>query len=272
VSSLADRVVLVTGASRGAGRGVALALGDAGATVYVTGRSTRDDSTAPEIGGTVDDTADEVTRRGGRGVAVRCDHTVDTDNDAVFERIRRDHGRLDVLVNAAWGGNEIAIDDAPFWEQPMGHWNGMYRAGVRATLACSRLAAPMMIARRRGLIVHISFWDRDRFAANLFYDVAKVAMNRMAFGMARELAEHLVAVVALSPGFMRTERVLAAHTAAELAGTESPEYVGRAVAALAADPNILERSGRILTAAGCAREYGFTDIDGTQPEPFRLPD
>jgi NAD(P)-dependent dehydrogenase (short-subunit alcohol dehydrogenase family) len=144
MTDLRDRVALVTGATRGAGRGVAVALADRGATVYVTGRSTRKSSTAPDIGGTIEDTASEVDRRGGTGIPLRCDHTDDDQTEAVFERIRRDRGRLDLLVNAAWGGNELAIDDAPFWEQPMGHWDGMFTAGVRATIACSRAAVSLM--------------------------------------------------------------------------------------------------------------------------------
>lgn len=270
MGDLEGHVALVTGATRGAGRGVAVALGERGATVYVTGRSTRKESTAPEIGGTIEDTAAEIDRRGGTGVPLRCDHTDDAQTEAVFERIRRDKGGLDLLVNSAWGGNELEIDDSPFWEQPMGHWRGMFESGVRATLACSRAAAPLMIARRRGLIVHISFWDRDRYTANVFYDTAKAAMNRLAFGMARDLEPFDVAVVAVSPGFMRTERVLAAGV--DLTNTESPEYVGRAVAALAADERVLLRSGRVLTAGALAAEYGFDDVDGTRPKPFEIPE
>ena len=266
---LADRIALVTGASRGAGRGIACSLGDAGATVYVTARSTRATSTAPDIGGTVDDVAAEVTERGGTGIAVAADHTDDSATAAVFERITRDRGRLDLLVNSVWGGAELELDDEPFWKQPMGHWNGMFNAGVRATIACSRAAAPIMIKQGSGLICHVSFWDRDRYTANLFYDVAKVAINRLAFSMATELSSKGVTVVAVSPGFMRTERVLAAHGGPP-DRSESPEYVGRAIAALTNDPNISDKSGQILTAGALAREYEFTDIDGSQPPPFQI--
>src|SRR5262249_13067350 len=149
---------------------------------------------------------------------------------------------------------------APFWEQPMRHWSGMFESGVRAYLAATRLAVPLLLANRRGLIVHTTAWDRDKYLGNLFYDVAKAAVNRPAFGMARELRPHDVAVIALAPGFVRTERVLAAFAgAARLPdNVESPEYVGRAVVALAADANVMARSGQVLTVGQLAREYGFT--------------
>src|SRR5262245_30946895 len=243
---LRGRVALITGASRGIGKGIALALGEAGATVYVTGRS--DESGATEgLPGTVRETADAVTQRGGQGVAVRCDHAADADVEALFARVSREQGRLDLLVNNAWGGYEQfdwSRFGAPFWEQPMRHWSGMFESGVRAHLAAARLAVPLMLAHRRGLIVHTTAWDRDKYLGNLFYDVAKAAVNRLAFGMARELKPHNVAVVALAPGFVGTERVRAAFArAGRLPGNlESPEYIGRAVVALAADANALAKS------------------------------
>ena len=274
---LRDRIAVVTGPSRGAGRAIARVRGEAGATVYVTGRSTRAGATTEGLPGTVDDTAEEVTARGGRGIAVRVDHTVDAQVEALFAQVRREHGRLDLLVNNAWGGYEqydIGEFTAPFWEQPLRRWEGMFTAGVRAQLAAGRLAAPLMLPQRRGLVVSTVAWAFDRYLGNLFYDVAKAAIIRMAFGMAHDLRPHGVAAVALAPGFMRTERVIAAHAAQpfDLSGTESPEYLGRAVAALAADPNVLAKSGRLLTVGDLAREYGFTDIDGRQPEAFRMPE
>jgi NAD(P)-dependent dehydrogenase (short-subunit alcohol dehydrogenase family) len=271
---LGGKVAVVTGASRGVGKGIALALGDAGATVYVTGRSDAR-GTTEGLPGTVRETAEAVTQRGGQGVAVRCDHTADAEVEALFARVTEEQGRLDLLVNNAWGGyerHEWSRFVAPFWEQPLPLWSGMFEAGVRAHLAASRLAVPLLLANRGGLIVHTTAWDRDRYLGNLFYDVAKAAVNRLAFGMARELQPHRVAVLALAPGFVRTERVLAAFAAAgrtpgEL---ESPEYVGRAVAALAADANVLARSGQVLTAGQLAAEYGFSDVDGRQWPPFRI--
>jgi NAD(P)-dependent dehydrogenase (short-subunit alcohol dehydrogenase family) len=274
VSTLRGRVAVVTGASRGVGKGIALALGEAGATVYVTGRSDVG-GTTEGLPGTVQDTTEAVTQRGGQGVAVRCDHTADAEVEALFARVTQEQGRLDLLVNNVWGGYEQqdwARFGAPFWEQPLRHWSGMFESGVRAHLVATRLAVPLLLANGRGLIIHTTAWDRDKYLGNLFYDVAKAAVNRMAFGMARELQPHQVAVVALAPGFVRTERVLAAFAGAGRVpeNLESPEYIGRAVVALAADANVMARSGRVLTVGQLAREYGFTDIDGRQWPPFQI--
>ncbi len=274
MSLLRGRVAVVTGASRGVGRGIALALGEAGATVYVTGRSDAG-RTTEGLPGTVRETADAVTQRGGQGVAVRCDHTADEQVEALFARVTQEQGRLDLLVNNAWGGYEKHDWPgfaAPFWEQPLRHWPGMFEAGVRAHLVASRLAVPLLLANRGGLIVHTTAWDRDKYLGNLFYDVAKAAVNRLAFGMARELRPHGIAVVALAPGFVGTERVLAAFAAAGRAAPslESPEYTGRAVVALASDADVLARSGQVLTVGQLATEYGLTDVDGRQWPPFQI--
>lgn len=292
MTGMKDRVALVTGASRGAGRGIAIELGAAGATVYVTGRSTRGApaqgyadivalSGMKQVPGSIDETAQEVTRAGGRGIAVRCDHTSEDQVAALFRRIEREQGRVDLLVNNAWGGHEKfdGVFQAPFWERPMVLWDTMFDRGVRNHLLASRLAAPILVRQGKGLIVTTTFWDRDRYiAGNLFYDLAKASMTRLAFGMAQELKPHGVASVALSPGWMRTEFVLAAHATdeahwrerPELAGTESTRYVGRAVAALAADPRVLDKTGRALRVGDLAQEYGFTDIDGRVVPPFAL--
>jgi NAD(P)-dependent dehydrogenase (short-subunit alcohol dehydrogenase family) len=272
---LKNKVAIVTGASRGVGRGIALALGEAGATVYVTGRSVRGQPSTENLPGTIDETAEGATARGGVGIPVRCDHTVDAEVEALFARVRAEQGRLDLLVNNVWGGYEgldLATFGAPFWEQPLRHWERMFTVGVRSHIIASRLAAPLMLSLKRGLIINTTLWDRDKYLGNFFYDVAKAAVNRMTFGMARELRAHGIAVVALSPGFVRTERVMAAHAAHpfDLGMTESPEYIGRAVAALASDPGVMEKSGKILTVGDLAREYGFTDVDGRQVPPFRF--
>ena len=277
---LRGAVAIVTGASRGAGRAIAVVLGETGATVYVTGRSARAAGTTEDLPGTIDETAEEVTRRGGTGVPVRCDHTVDADVERLVERVRREDGRLDVLVNNAWGGYEghdHRTFTAPFWEQPRARWDAMFTAGVRAHLVTSQLAAPLLLARsasdRPGLVASTIAWAFGRPLGNAVYDVAKAALVRLAYVMADELRPHRVAAVAVAPGFMRTERVLAAHAAEpfDLSGTESPEYLGRAVTSLAADPDLMRRTGEVLTAGDLARDYGFTDVDGSQPQAFRLP-
>lgn len=279
ITSLKGKIVVVTGASRGAGRGIALALGEAGATVYVTGRSVRGEATTENLPGTIEETADVVTARGGTGIAVRCDHKVDADVEALFARVEREQGRIDLLVNNTWGGYEqhdYRKFGAPLHEQPLRHWDGMFTAGVRAALVASHFAVPLMLPQRHGLIVNITAWDRGKFLVNVFYDVAKSAINRMTFGLARELTPHNVAVVALAPGFIRTERVAGAFEAAGnkdyLNFTESPEYAGRAVAALASDPNVLEKSGKVVAVGDVAEEYGFTDIDGRRIPAFKMPD
>lgn len=278
---LPGAVAVVTGASRGAGRAIAAVLGETGATVYVTGRSVRGSATADGMPGTIDETAEEVTRRGGAGVAVRCDHTVDADVERLVRRVRDEHGRLDVLINNAWGGYEAhdwRTFTAPFWEQPRQRWDAMFTAGVRAHLVMAQLAAPLLMARAEGdppgLVASTIAWSFGRPLGNVVYDVAKAALVRLAYVMAEELRAHRVAAVAIAPGFMRTERVLAAHEAEpfDLSGTESPEYLGRAVAALAGDPTLMRWTGKALTAGELAREYGFTDVDGSQPEPFRMPE
>jgi NAD(P)-dependent dehydrogenase (short-subunit alcohol dehydrogenase family) len=292
MADLKGLVAVVTGASRGAGRGIAVELGAAGAVVIVTGRSTRSApassyaqllalSGLPQLPGSIDETADEIDRVGGRGLAVRCDHTDEEQVAALFQRVEREHGRLDLLVNNAWGGHETfdGVFQAPFWERPMAQWEAMFDRGVRNHLLASRCAAPLLVRQKKGLIVTTTFWDRDRYmAGNLFYDLAKAAMTRLAFGMAQELRPHGVASVAISPGWMRTELVLAGHHAdeaswrehAELSRTESPRYLGRAVVALARDPAILERTGRVFRVGDLAAEYGFTDIDGRVVPPFEL--
>jgi NAD(P)-dependent dehydrogenase (short-subunit alcohol dehydrogenase family) len=286
-------IAVVTGASRGAGRGIALELGAAGATVYVTGRSTR---ASPGRGyerfltllgadappGSIEDTADAVTRIGGTGIPVQCDHTVETEVAALFERVSDEQqGRLDLLVNNAWGGHQDPAHIVrPFWELPTSFWDGMFHAGVRNHILAAKYAAPLMIARRAGLIVTVTFWDRDRYTGHFYYDLAKAAMTRLAFGLAQDLRPHNVASVAVSPGWMRTEFVLAGHRTDEehwrqapaLAATESPRYVGRAVVALARDRAIMARTGGVLRVGDLAVEYGFTDVDGRRVPAFELPE
>jgi NAD(P)-dependent dehydrogenase (short-subunit alcohol dehydrogenase family) len=263
---LKGTVALVTGASRGGGKGIALVLGEQGAIVYVTGRSVRGEATTLGRPGTIEDTAEELTDRGGTGIAVRCDHTDDSQVRALFDRIRSEQGRLDLLVNNAWSGYEISpSSDLAFWEIEWRHWDLMFAGGLRATAFASSLAAPMMIEAGSGLIVNIT-WVLDRPHGHAFYEVVKNATNKLTEQMADDLRPHGIACVAVSPGFMRLERMdLTPDVAAK---TESPEFPGRAVAVLATDSNILAKSGRLMTTPELAREYGFTDVDGKQQSTF----
>lgn len=278
MKSMSGKVVVVTGASRGAGRGIASVLGQAGATVYVTGRSIRGDQTKPELARTtVEDTADIVTSRGGTGIAVRVDHTDDEQILALFKRIEYEQGRLDLLVNNAWGGYEdyahhggdASVFDAVFWEQPIERWDKMWLAGVRATLATTKAALPLMFAQRRGLIINTTLEiDPDFYDAALYYRTAKLAINYLTFGMARDLHQrggYPIAVIGLAMGWMRTEAVMKnfneqLHPPEELAHTDSIEYGGRAVLALATDTHIMQKTGKILRSRDLASEYGFDDI------------
>lgn len=280
MASLNGKIAVVTGATRGAGKGIALALGEAGATVVVTGRSSREHPSAKGYPGTIEDTAEAVTTLGGRGIPVRCDHTREDEIQALFARIASEFGRVDLLVNNAWGGHDgPGIDVRPFWEMDLTYWDPMFTAGVRAAIATSQHAVPLMRDRGGTLIVTTSFDDVGKYTGMFYYDLAKNALNRAAFGMAQDLAPVGVTSIALSPGWMRTELVLAAFETDEahwqeqpaLATTESTAYVGRAVVALAADPEVRKKTGQVLKVGDLAREYGFTDVDGRQVPAFVLP-
>ncbi len=274
---------------------VAVELGAAGATVYVTGRTTR--RAQPEgyaefmrqaelsaMPGTIDDTADEVTAAGGCGIALQVDHSDPPQVRALIARVQREHGRLDVLVNNAWGGHETFTMEslsAPFWEQPLAHWHSMFEHGVRNHVIACHAAAPLFIQQGRGLIATTTYYDRGRYIpGNLFYDLAKATMNRLAFGVAEELRPHGVTSLAVSPGWMRTEIILNAFKTDEaswqrvppLARTESPRYLGRAVAALTSDPNVAAKTGKVLSVGDLAVEYSFTDVDGRVIPPYEMSD
>jgi NAD(P)-dependent dehydrogenase (short-subunit alcohol dehydrogenase family) len=275
---LSGKVALVTGASRGIGKGIAHGLAEAGATVYITGRTVEEGQAAVDLPGTIYQTADEVTKLGGTGIPIQCDHQDDQQVEAVFHRIRAEQNRLDILVNNVWGGYEHFNDGTEFWKEkgfwttPLSRWDKMFQAGVRAHYVSSVFAAPIMIAQRSGLIVNISFFASQKDNAGVSYGVAKSASDRMAACMAHELSEHNVAAVSLYPGLVRTESVLKAGDFFDLSNSESPQFIGRAVAALAADPQIMSKSGTVLVAAEIAQEYGFTDTDGRQPRPLTLQD
>jgi len=256
--SLAGRMALVTGASRGVGRGVAVSLAEAGATVFATGRTIAEAGLPAEI------------------TALPCDHSVDADVAEVFEAIRRRSTRVDILVNGAWGGYERMVEDGrfnwpdPFWEQPVWRWEAMVGVGARAAWVAAKHSAPGMIEAGHGLIVNLSYWAAQKHLGNLIYGVAKAATDKLTADMAHELRAHDVAVISLYPGLVRTEAVMAAAGAFDLSNSESPEYIGRVIAALAADPKVIERSGQVVVAAAAGREYGVTDVDGRQPRPLTL--
>ncbi len=265
---LAGQVAVVTGASRGVGKGIALGLGEAGATVYVTGRTVTGSAggAAFAIPGTIDETAREVTALGGRGVAVRCDHADDAQVEALFAQVRDAEGRLDVLVNNAFAIPEGRIR-GPFWELPIAQWDTMHTVGLRSHYVAATLAAPTMIAAGRGLIVNVSSFGAKVYAVSVAYGVGKAGVDRMTRDMGRELKPHGVCVVSLWPGVVRTERLLLEpeRLGYDPAGGESPQLSGRAVGAIAADPARMEKTGTPLVVAELAEAYGFTDLDGSRP-------
>jgi NAD(P)-dependent dehydrogenase (short-subunit alcohol dehydrogenase family) len=269
------KVSVVTGASRGVGKGIAIALGAAGHTVYVTGRSSGSAVTQPSAGGTVEQTARAVDAAGGRGIPVVCDHTDDDQAAALIERIRDTSGGIDVLVNNVWGGYAAYHEDrhtdmeGPFWEQPLRVWDDMFAAGVRAHYVTTVLAVPLL--RPGALVVTVSFFPGSYPSGDdqVAYSVAKAADDRMIAVMAAQLRPREVTAVALYPGLVRTEGVLRAGEFFDLSNSESPEFAGRAVAALAGDPQVARHTGRCLVAAELAGEYGFTDVDGRRPATVR---
>lgn len=263
MQTLEGNVAVVTGGTFGVGRGIASTLGRCGARVFVTGRSVRDGATIDEDG---------------RVTGIRCDHRVDAEVSAAFERVAQETNGINILVNNVWGGYERMIENGaftwgkPFWEQPLWRWDAMFSAGVRAHYYASQLVARKMVANRRGLIVNISFWAAQKHIANVAYGASKAATDKMTADMAIELKPHGVTAVSLYPGLVRTEKVMEAAAWIDLTNSESPEFIGLAVAALAADPDVMRHTGTVLVAANVAAQYGFTDIDGKSPRPLTLAD
>jgi NAD(P)-dependent dehydrogenase (short-subunit alcohol dehydrogenase family) len=251
-------VALVTGASRGVGRGIAQSLAQSGMAVYVTGRGIERTDLPRNV------------------VRVTCDHCDDAQVAAAFAQIEAERGRLDILVNNAWGGYEKMVEDGeftwnrPFWLQPLWRWDAMMSVGVRGALVASQHAARMMIRSGTGLIVNLSYWAAQKYLGNALYGCAKAATDKLSSDMARELAPYGISVISLYPGLVRTEAVMAAAAFLDLSNSESPEFIGRAIHALACDPLRMRRSGQVQVAAQLALDYGFTDIDGRQPRPLSV--
>lgn len=256
-----QRVAIVTGASRGVGKGIALELCRAGFHVYITGRNAGDMAYITD-----------------QGTAIVCDHTDDQQVQRVFAQIGQERGRIDLLVNNAWGGYENMIENGeftwphPFWQQPLWRWDAMFQAGVRAAYVASQLAVPLMLPQRSGLIANISFWSAQKHIGNVAYGVAKAATDKMTSDMSVELAQHNIAAVSLYPGLVRTEKIMASAQWLDLSNSESPEFTGKAIVALANDSTIIKKSGKALVVAALAQEYGFKDIDGKEPRPLSLAD
>ena len=282
--SLTNKVAVVAGSSRGCGRGIAVALGELGATVYVTGRSIRG-GPAPfdNISGTIEDTAEEVTRRGGYGIPAQVDHSDAAQVAELFARVERDQDRLDILACAVWGGNERFTDpiwQQPFWNLPAGFWDDCMGAGPQAFWIAAREAARIMSRHNAGLIVAISepMIDPDALTGSVQWDLFEhlphYSLNRLVASLAPDARKAGITLLGLLPGFMKTERVQVHMQDEEMQKqyrydlAESTEYTGRAVAALAGDPNLIAKSGQLVFVGDAAKEYGFTDIDGRYIENF----
>lgn len=277
-SRLLGRVALVAGGTRGAGRGIAVELGAAGATVYVTGRTTETSTSPMSRPETIEETAGLVEAAGGTAIALRVDHS---DPDAVkdlIQRIDTEHGRLDILVNDIWGGDALTEWEVPFWEHDLSNGLALLRGGVETHLVTSWHAAPLLIRNPGGLVIEVTDGVLPRYRESLFYDLAKSTVIRLAYAQGEELRNHEVAVVAVSPGFLRSEAMLEVFGVIEdtwrdgiakdphFAVSETPRYIGRAVAALAADADKMARTGTVTATWELYKVYGFTDVDGTQPD------
>jgi NAD(P)-dependent dehydrogenase (short-subunit alcohol dehydrogenase family) len=285
MATLTGKVALVTGATRGAGRGTAVALGEAGATVYCTGRTTRERRSEYDRPETIEETAELVTAAGGEGIAVGVDHLDPAQVEALVARIDTEQGRLDVLVNDIWGGEKLAQWDTPIWEHDLDRGMRLLRLAIDTHLITSHFALALLIRRPGGLVVEMTDGTREynetNYRLSTFYDLAKWSVIRLAFAQGFELAPHGCAAVALTPGWLRSEMMLENFGVTEdnwretggnphfAAISESPRFVGRAVAALAADPDVQRRNRGSFSSGGLAREYGFTDVDGSQPDCWR---
>ena len=275
MDSLAGKIALVSGASRGIGKGIAIALAAGGVTVYITGRTETEFAGSVQLSGSIHSTAQLIQSAGGTCIPLKCDHLVDAEVEAVFSLIKKDRGKLDVLVNNVWGGYEHFNDGSEFWtekgfwDMPLPRWAKSFDAGVRAHFVSSCFATRMMLEAGSGLIVNISFWAADRTDKGVAYSAAKAATNKMSECMAFELRDKNVCVLTLYPGLVRTEAVMKAREHFDLSNSESPEFAGLVIGRLATDKQIMARSGSVLVVADLAKQYAIVDIDGKQPRPLR---
>ncbi|MFJ9592074.1 SDR family oxidoreductase [Streptomyces virginiae] len=283
--TLEGRVALVAGATRGAGRGIAVQLGARGATVYVSGRSTRGRRSEYDRPETIEETAELVTAAGGRGIAVVADHLVPAEVEALVRRIDTEQGRLDVLVNDIWGGETLFEWDSTVWEHDLDKGLRLLRLAVETHAVTSHFAVPLLLREPGGLVVEMTDGTADynsaHYRVSFFYDIAKSSVLRMAFALGHELGPRGATAVALTPGWLRSEMMLDAYGVTEetwrdaltkaphFAISETPAYVGRAVAALAADPEVSRWNGKSLSSGQLAQVYGFTDLDGSRPDAWR---
>jgi NAD(P)-dependent dehydrogenase (short-subunit alcohol dehydrogenase family) len=277
-ADLSSKVAVVAGATRGAGRGMALGLGAAGATVYCTGRSTREQQSDMKRAETIDETAELVTARGGKGIAVQVDHTDEAQVKALFERVRSEqNGQLDILINDVWGGERFIDWSKHFWEMDVSNIVKLLERAVASHMITSRYGVPLMVERGKGLVIEITDGDSPNYRGHLLYDLVKSSVIRLAYGMCEELKPKGITALALTPGFLRSEEMLDGFGVTEaswrdgitrdpyFAGSETPYYIGQAVIALAADPNVMEKAGKAWSTWTLVDEYGFTDADGSQP-------
>ena len=282
---LAGKVALVGGATRGGGRGIAVALGEAGATVYATGRSTRGRRSEVDRPETIEETAELVTAAGGEGIGVAVDHLDPAQVAALVERIDSEHGRLDLLVNDIWGAEHLFEWNKPVWEHDLDRGQRLLRLAIDTHLITSHHALPLLVRRPGGLVVEVTdgtaAYNADHYRISMFYDLAKTSVIRMAWALAQELRPNHATAVALTPGWMRSEAMLEIHGVSEsnwreatertphFCISETPRFLGRAVAALAGDPDVSRWNGRSLSSGQLAQVYGFTDVDGTRPDCWR---
>lgn len=276
MNELENKIALVTGASRGIGKGIAIALAKNGATVYITGRTEYDRHKTTRLPGTIYETEEQITSIGGKCKAIRCDHTKDEEVINVFNHIFDKHNKLDILVNSVWGGYEYFNDGTEFWQEegfwssPVSRWDKMFSSGVRAAYFASSQAAQKMTKQKSGIIFNLSFWTAQRKDKGVAYCTSKAATDKMTEAMAYELYKFNIPVICLYPGIVRTEAVLKNKEHFDLSNSESPEFVGMVISKIASDKKAIEKTGKILIVAKEAMDYGIVDINGKQPRPLSL--